>query len=322
MRLSPYVNLPIPVGIPRAFVVRRLHSIAGLFFVLFLIEHMLTNSTAALFVSEEGSGFVRAVNFLESLPYLPMIEIFLLAVPIAIHALLGIWYFTEARFNSFSSNGSKPSLPFARNHAFTWQRLTALILVVGVVAHVASMRFLQRPIPLDSTTETKYVVTVSADPGLLTLAPELKLMLVTPATLPEILASIEGSEIALAIPALCETDRLYYQEKLDAQRATLTAIHPTDERWGVVAQDFGTALLIVVRDTFRVPWICVAYTLFTLAACFHAGNGLWTFAISWGISLNESGRRITRIIGSFLTLALAAGGLVCIWMTYWVTLKQ
>jgi succinate dehydrogenase / fumarate reductase cytochrome b subunit len=283
---------------------------------------MLTNSTAALFVSEEGSGFVRAVNFLESLPYLPFIEFFLLGVPIAIHALLGVWYYTEARFNSFPSNGSKPSLSFSRNYFFTWQRITALILVVGVIAHVVSMRFVQRPTALDSTPETKYAVTVSADPGLLSLAPRLKLMLITPTTLPDILFTMERSEKALAIPAISELDRTYYQERLATQRASLAALHPTEDQWGVVTQDFGTALLLVVRDNFKNPWICFLYTLFTLAACFHAGNGLWTFAISWGISLNELGRQTIGIIGCLLAIALAVGGMTCIWMTYWVTLKQ
>ena len=302
MPLSTYVNFPIPIGLPRAFVFRRLHSLAGLFFVLFLIEHMLTNSTAALFVSEEGSGFVRAVDFLESLPYLPFVEFFLLAVPIAIHALLGACYFMEARFNSFSSDGSKPSLPFVRNHFFTWQRLTALILVVGVIAHVASMRFIQRPIPLDTSEETSYVVTVAADPGLLSLAPRLKLELITPKTMPSLNVLDQGRQAEI--------------------QASLSTIHPTEERWGVVAKDFGTALLIVVRDNFRIPWVCLAYSLFTLAACFHAGNGLWTFAISWGIPLNELGRQITRVVGTLFAAALALGGLACIWMTYWVTLKQ
>jgi succinate dehydrogenase / fumarate reductase cytochrome b subunit len=322
MRLSPYVNLPVPVGLPTAFLFRRLHSIAGLFFILFLIEHMLTNSTAALFVSEEGSGFVRAVNFLQSLPYLPLIEFFLLAVPIAIHAFLGIWYFTEARFTSFPSNGSKPYLPFIRNYFFTWQRLAALILVVGVTAHVASMRFIQRPTALDNTPETKYVITVAADPGLVTLAPRLQLMLLTPHTLPDILSMMERSEQALAIPAISDIDRTYYQERLATQRAHLATIHPTEELWGVVTHDFGTALLLIVRDNFRIPWICLAYTLFVLAACFHASYGLWTFAISWGIPLNELGRRAIGVVGSFLALALAIGGMVSIWMTYWVTLKQ
>jgi succinate dehydrogenase / fumarate reductase cytochrome b subunit len=184
------------------------------------------------------------------------------------------------------------------------------------------MRFVQRPTPLDNTTETKYVVTVSADPGLLSLAPRLKLMLITPNTLPDILLTMERSEKALAIPPISEIDRTYYQERLATQRSALSTLHPTEERWGVVTQDFGTALLLVVRDNFKIPWVCFLYTLFVLAACFHAGNGLWTFAISWGISLNELGRQTIGIIGCLLALALAVGALTCIWMTYWVTLNQ
>ena len=322
MHLSRYETSPAVEKLPKAFLFRRLHSIAGFFFVLFLVEHMLTNSTAALFVSEEGSGFIHGVNFLQSLPYLPFIELFLLAVPIAIHLFLGVAYLTEARLNSFSSDGSKPSLPFVRNHFFTWQRITAVLLVVGLIAHVVSIRFMQRPIPLDTTDETRYVVSVAADPGLTTLAPKLRFTLITLATLPGMLSAIEKSEKALSIPALSETDRLYFQERLSAQRDCLSTLHPTEKQWFIAAPDFGTALLLVVRDTFRITWVCIAYTLFALAACFHAGNGLWTFAISWGIPLNERGRGVVRAVGSALAFALAAGGLACIWMTYWVTLKQ
>ena len=208
------------------------------------------------------------------------------------------------------------------NHFFTWQRITALLLIVGIIAHVVSMRFVQRPIPLDTTVETKYVVSVAADPGLITLSPKLQLTLITPQTLPGMLSAIKKSEKALFIPAISEADRIYFQERLAAQRDLLASLHPTDMQWYVAAHDFGTALLLVVRDNFRIIWVCIAYTLFTLAAAFHAGNGLWTFAISWGIPLNEQGRGVVRAIGSALALVLAAGALACIWMTYWVTLKQ
>ena len=72
-------------AIPKAFVKKRIHSITGIFLVLYLIEHLLVNSQAALFIGDNGQGFVHAVNSIDDLPYLPVIEIFLLGVPILAH---------------------------------------------------------------------------------------------------------------------------------------------------------------------------------------------------------------------------------------------
>jgi succinate dehydrogenase / fumarate reductase cytochrome b subunit len=325
---DPYVNLPLPKRLPRAFLFRRLHSIAGLFFVLFLCEHMLTNSGSALLIQEQGAGFIRAVNFLQSLPYLNFIEIFLLAVPIAIHAVLGIVYFFEARFNSHPSDGSTPSLTwYIRNQAFTWQRITALLIVIGVIAHVTSMRFVLRPQEIDSTPQTKFAISVAADPGLITLAPRLKTTLITPESQAPLLSFLQRREMVsdhhlqrAVTPALIAAEKLQ-KERLMETHAFIANLHPTHASWTAICEDFGTACLLIVRENFRTPWICVLYTIFVLAAAFHAANGLWTFAIAWGITLNESGRRVVRGAGIALGMALLAGGLASIWLTYWVTLR-
>ena len=326
---DPYINLPLPKSVPKAFLFRRLHSVAGLFFVLFLCEHMLTNSESALLIGEQGSGFIRAVNFLQSLPYLPFIEFFLLAVPIAIHVLLGAIYFCEARFNSFRSNGSTPSLTgYLRNQAFTWQRITALIVVIGLIAHVVSMRFVERPQEVDSTPQTKFAVFVTADQNLLTLAPRLKATLITAQSQAPLLAFIQkrvdevDHQLQRAVTPSLAAAETFQKERLMATAAFIANLHPTNESWTAICEDFGTACLLTVRENFRTPWICLLYTAFILAAAFHASNGFWTFAISWGIPLNEGGRRIVRAVGVALGFALLAGGLASIWLTYWVTLNS
>lgn len=62
-------------AIPKAFIWRRLHSLMGLWLVLFLIEHLLTNSQAALWLGDNGRGFVNMVNAIHNLPYLEVIEL-------------------------------------------------------------------------------------------------------------------------------------------------------------------------------------------------------------------------------------------------------
>ena len=63
------------LAIPKAFLWRRLHSIAGLWLVIFIISHLFTNSQAALLIGDDGQGFINAVNAIHNLPYLPLIEI-------------------------------------------------------------------------------------------------------------------------------------------------------------------------------------------------------------------------------------------------------
>src|SRR5579872_5440533 len=145
--------------LPSAFIWRRLHSLTGLWFVLFLIEHLLTNSQAALWVGDNGQGFVRMVNMLHNLPYLHEIEIFLLGVPILVHMVWGVKYLFTSKMNSMRSDGSKPALPeYARNHAYTWQRITSWILLFAVFGHVVKFRFLEYPSSVLEGSKTLYLM--------------------------------------------------------------------------------------------------------------------------------------------------------------------
>ena len=142
------------MGIPSAFVKRRLHSLSGLFILLFLVEHLFVNSQSALFWGEQGRGFIRAANAIHDLPYLMMIEVLLLLVPFLIHGYLGVVYLLEMAPNSFATAGDAPALPeYPRNQAYTWQRISAILLIVGIVAHVVHMRFVNYP---DAVSATAY----------------------------------------------------------------------------------------------------------------------------------------------------------------------
>ena len=117
----------------------------GLWLVLYLIEHLLVNSQAALWIGDDGSGFVRMVDSLESLPYLQVIEILFIGVPLLIHGVWGVKRAFDARLNSSRTDGSAPAMKYGSNRAFTWQRLTSWILLFGIAAHVVQMRFLDMP---------------------------------------------------------------------------------------------------------------------------------------------------------------------------------
>lgn len=285
--------------IPKAYIWRRFQSLAGLWLVLFLIEHLLVNSQAALFVGDNGSGFVRAVNSIRELPYLPVIEIFLLGVPFIIHAWWGIRYLFSAEYNSFPSDGSYVELPqYPRNQAYTWQRITSWLLLVGVIAHVVQMRILDYPASAPSGTTHHYFVRVQKDEGLASLSPRLGFDL------------YEKNQIE------------QIKQGKDAEWVQALEYFPLQEDQVLIAApSFGVAELMMVRDTFKSPVMMVLYTAFVLAACFHAFNGLWTFMIKWGITLTVRSQWWMRSMATFLMVAVCFLGLAAIWGTYWINLK-
>lgn len=282
-------------AIPTPFIWKRLHSLTGLFFALYLFEHLLVNSQAALWIGDDGSGFVEAVNAIHRLPFLPFIEIFLLGVPIALHTFLGVRYLMTSAPNSAITDGSKPSLPhYPRNHAYTWQRVTSWILLLGLIFHVIHMRFVEYPASAKQGSEHLYMVKLKEDSGLRTLSNRLDV---------KIYDSEQTEEASPWWNAL-QKNPLQPQEVI------------------AVASSFGTAELLVVRETFKMPLMIAIYTIFVLAACFHGFNGLWTFMISWGINLTQRSQKLMRGFSNFLMLLVAFFGLAAIWGTYWINLKQ
>lgn len=276
--------------IPSAFIWRRAHSLTGLWLVLFLIEHLLTNSQAALFIGDDGNGFVRAVNFLKNLPYLPVIEITLLGIPFLIHAVWGIQYLMTAKYNVLPTDGSSPSLPqYSRNQAYTWQRMTSWILLIGIIAHVIQMRGFDYPTSFKTETESFYLVRVKNDPSLETLSKRFSF------------SFYDSSQVKSVANPL---------------RAALQEWPLKEDQRVIVAPSFGVAELLVVRDTFKSPLMMLLYTGLVLAACFHGFNGLWTFMISWGITLTARSQQGMRACAVFLMVLVTLLGFAAIWSPY------
>ena len=334
-----YETVPLAPTLPQAFIWRRLHSLTGLFLVLFLFEHLLVNSQAALFVGDDGRGFVSAVNSIKALPYLPVIELTLLGFPILLHGWFGIKYLFSAKPNSYPSDGSTPALTsYSRNHAYTWQRITALVLVVGLTLHIGYMRFLKSPIETELGQKNEYMVKLSMDAGLYTLSDRLGFQLYDTQAIAEeekrLIEDIKAFKkkasalkIEASKPPLNQEEEHLLQNKqaliLKEKRMNALKEKPlTNSEVMAVTESFGCAELIMVRDAFKSIWVCILYTLFVLAACFHAMNGLWTFAISWGITLTERSRQITRTFSDYIMLLIVFFGLVAIWGTYWINLKN
>jgi len=318
--------------IPRAFVWRRLHSLMGLWLVLFLLEHLLTNSQAALLLGENGGGFVRMVNWIHDLPYLAVIELFLIGTPIAIHGILGIKYLFTAKNNAKSSDGSTPSLKeYGRNKAYSWQRITSWILLIGIICHVAKFRFLEYPKSVNQGNESFYFVKISMDKGLYTVAARLGVDLYDDAKIESAKAEFakfpnvnrdENSSSDVFNPL--EQQDLVTKQKQEQDKEWLRALTSrpiTKNEVIAVTNSFGTASMMSVRDTFKSPIYVGLYTIFVLAACFHAFNGLWTFMISWGLIFQRAAQKSMVHLCTAIMITIAFLGLAAVWGTYWLNLR-
>jgi succinate dehydrogenase / fumarate reductase cytochrome b subunit len=103
--------------------------------------------------------------------------------------------------------------------------------------------------------------------------------------------------------------------------AALASFKLKDTQVVAVSSMPGTAFLLMVRDTFKSPVMAVLYTIFLLAAAFHAFNGFWTFLITWGMILSYRSQK-AMVSASILGMAvLSLLGLAAIWCSYWVNLR-
>ncbi len=116
---------------PTPFFLRRFQSLLGIIPVgVFFAEHGFTNALAYF---EGLDHWDEAVIFINNLPLLIYMEIFLIGLPILLHALLGfyIWIFCEPNVQHYG---------YWRNWLYTLQRWTGIIAIVFIAYHVYKLR--------------------------------------------------------------------------------------------------------------------------------------------------------------------------------------
>ena len=317
-------------SVPRPFVERRIHSLLGLFIVLFLTEHLITNSQAALFLGDDGKGFIEMVNWIHSLPYLQVIEVTLIGLPILYHGVKGIGYAINGRPNSYPTNGSTPSMTRGRSIAYTLQRMSSWILLVGLLLHVGTFRFYKYPYEVKMGEKAAYFVRLSMDNGLYTLSDRLGVTLYGKQ---QIQAAKGETEAVKQVIPMYGTSAVFSekvakewsskQQELYRERYTQGLTFRSVKAGEVMAESdsFGTIILLNVRDSFKSWWVASLYTIFVLAAVFHAYNGLWTFLITWGIVLRIPVQKTAvKLCYGFMAL-MGALGLCAIWGTFYLNLR-
>lgn len=112
------------------FFMSRLHSLLGVIPIgFFLLEHLLVNSAAR----QGAAAYDRQIAFLQSLPYLPFLEIFVIILPVLFHALYGLWVVYVAGANTLR-------YAYLQNWQYLLQRVSAIITLVFVAYHVWAIR--------------------------------------------------------------------------------------------------------------------------------------------------------------------------------------
>ncbi|MCE5293158.1 MAG: hypothetical protein LLF94_00905, partial [Chlamydiales bacterium] len=215
---------------------------------------------------------------------------------------------------------------YYRNIAYTWQRITSVLLIVGIGLHVYYMRFHKEPQSVHYGLQQEHFVKLSVDPGLYVLAPRLNLMLFDAHMIAQADTAIQAPKVRVGkhefnadwVRDINKEERIHVERQyVDAMKQ----LAPDTSEVVAMCGSFGTASLMMLRDTFKSVWMCSIYSLFVLVACFHGCNGLWTFAITWGVSLSENSRRLVRFASNALMALLIFLGLSSIWGVYWINLR-
>ena len=119
------------IHLSRTFVLRKLHQLSGIMPLgVFLLEHFYTNSKALY----GQADFNSAVKDLQAIPYILLVEIGGIFIPLIYHAVYGLVITVEARPNNLN-------YPYPRNWFYTIQRVTGMILFFFIAFHVLNFRF-------------------------------------------------------------------------------------------------------------------------------------------------------------------------------------
>lgn len=116
---------------PYHFLIRRVHSLLGLAPIgLFLTFHMILNLSAR----GGAEQYDRIINAMRSFPGIFIVELLVIFIPIALHAIYGTWVVYTGQSNILRYK-------YPRNWFYILQRISGLYTVAFVLTHVYLLRF-------------------------------------------------------------------------------------------------------------------------------------------------------------------------------------
>lgn len=115
----------------RTFLWRKLFSLTGVVPVAgFVVFHLWKNASAL----HGREAFTTMAEEINSLPYLPVLEIGFILLPMLFHAVLGLLIVLDAKYNVGRYN-------YSRNWMFTLQRGAGVIAFGFILYHLYALRF-------------------------------------------------------------------------------------------------------------------------------------------------------------------------------------
>lgn len=110
---------------------RRLHSLLGVLPTgSFLLIHLTVNSYAM----RGPEDYNKAAGFMESLPFLTVLEWVFIFLPLLYHAVYGLYVALQANYKNVTNYG------YFRNVMFMLQRITGIITLLYVSWHIWQTR--------------------------------------------------------------------------------------------------------------------------------------------------------------------------------------
>src|ERR1700728_1828158 len=135
-KLAPGVEL-LRAGNGYSFLLRKLHSLSGIIPIgAFLIEHILSNFEAL----KGPAAYAAQVKFLNSLRLVRVLEWGFIFLPLAFHALYGVYIALRGKSNVVY-------YPWAGNWMYMTQRWTGYIAFIYIIQHVLRERFVGVSLP-------------------------------------------------------------------------------------------------------------------------------------------------------------------------------
>lgn len=187
---------------------RRLHSFLGVFPIgLYLFFHLVAN----YFATRGPEAYNSVIEFIEGLPFLIFLEIFLIYLPLLFHSIYGIYIAFQAS-NNVSRYG------YFRNLMFFVQRITGVITLIFISWHVWETR----------------------------------------------IQKAFGEEVSFN-------------------------------------------MMVDILDN---PFMMIFYALGIISTVFHFSNGLWSFMVSWGITITPRSQVISTYVTGVIFISLTIIGLM------------
>ncbi|AJS57431.1 succinate dehydrogenase cytochrome b558 subunit [Paenibacillus sp. IHBB 10380] len=110
---------------------RKLHSLLGVIpLSFFILEHLVTN-----FAAFEGGkdAFNEGVAFLNGLPLVLFMEMFLIWLPLLYHGVYGLYI-------AYQADSNVGSYKYERNWRYLFQRITGVLTFMFIIWHVYETR--------------------------------------------------------------------------------------------------------------------------------------------------------------------------------------